>query len=187
MARFEELQMMLVESATRHLDLYSMQVFTEQFTLDRESKIFLTLQDMESPYLITAMVSYTFDAFQTGHSLYWDENEDDEDELEPAVDTTVDLEFKINIPVLTNYSIMESLYEKVLSRLEDTDVEMVCKEFTTINGSFKEYELTYYYDIDYVGGLDAEMFDDIFKELKDTMEFIYKETDDYIDMSWYER
>lgn len=186
MARFEELQMMLVESASRYLDLYSMQVFTEQFTLDRESKIFLTLPDMQPPYLITACVSYTFDAFQTGHSFLWDEKEDEE-EMESVVDTTIDLEFKINVPVLSNYSIMETLYEKVITRIQDTDVEMILKEFTSINGSFKEYEMTYYYDINYFEGLDIEVFNDMFKELRDTMQLIYNETDEYIDMSWYDR
>ncbi|MFQ3573497.1 MAG: hypothetical protein SNJ53_02570 [Thermodesulfovibrionales bacterium] len=187
MARFEELQMMLVESASRYLDIYSMQVFTEQFTLDRESKIFLTLSEMEQPYVISATVSYTFDAFQTGYSLHMEEQDEDEEEPETVVDTTIDLEFKIQIPVLTNYSIMETLYERLSSRLEDTALEMVCKEFTSTNGSFKEYEMVYYYDLDYVDGLDAEVLDEIFKELRDTMEFIYNETDEFIDTSWYER
>jgi hypothetical protein len=180
MARFEELQMMLVESATKYLDLYSMQVFTEQFTLDRESKIFLTLQDMEPPYLISTSVSYTFDAFQTGLSLFREENDDDSD-----IDSTVDLDFNIKLPALRNYPDITSLYESVADMLEDTDAGLTTREYLDTEGSFKEYEITYSYEIDQGEDLDPELFDEIFSELKEVMDYIYHKTEAYIDMSWY--
>ncbi len=180
MARFEELQMMLVESASKFLDLYSMQVFTEQFTLDRESKFFVTLQDMEPPYLISASVSYTFDAFQTGLSLFREENEDESD-----IDTTVDLDFTIKLPVLRDYPDINGLYETVAEMLEDTDTGLTIKEYLDTEGSFKEYEINYSYEIDPIEDLDPELFDEIFNELKETMDLIYRKTETYIDMSWY--
>ncbi len=180
MARFEELQMMLVESATKFLDLYSMQVFTEQFTLDRESKLFLTLQDMEPPYLISSTVSYTFDAFQTGFSLFREENVDDSD-----IDSTVDLDFNIKLPTLRNYPDITTLYEEVSDMLEDTDAGLTTKEYLDADGSYREYEITYSYEIDHSEDLDPELFDEIFNELKDVMDYIYRKTETYIDMSWY--
>ncbi len=40
MARFEEVQMAIAESAKNYLDIYNMQVLIEQFTLDRRRQVF---------------------------------------------------------------------------------------------------------------------------------------------------
>jgi len=41
MTRFEEVQMKIAESAKNYLEIFNMQVFIEQFTLDRESRFSL--------------------------------------------------------------------------------------------------------------------------------------------------
>lgn len=180
MARFEELQMMLVEAATRYLDLYSLQVYTEQFTLDRESKLYLTIKDMEPPFNVTASVSYTFDAFQTGLSLFSEENDDGYD-----IDTVIDMDFKISLPILKDYPDILALYDEVDDMLEDTDLGLTIKEFIDSEGSYKEYEFNYTYEIDYIEDASMELFEEIFNELKDLMLFIYRKTERYIDTSWY--
>lgn len=180
MARFEEVQMIILESATKYLELQQMQVLTEQFTLDRESNIILTLPIAETHQLITSEVSYIFDAFQTGFSLL---SEDIDEEKE--VDTTIDIDFTIKFPVIKDYPDLTTLYEDLTTMLEDVEPTLIIKEHIDIEGSIKLYELVYSYEIDFVEDMDSELFDELFHELKEVMNYIYEKTEPYIDYSWY--
>src|SRR3974390_2153282 len=99
MTRFEEVQMKIAESAKNYLEILNMQVFIEQFTLDRESRFSLELPNMEPPYSLMAVVSFTYDAFQTGMTLY----DDDAEENSMDADTSLELEFEINLPIMEDY------------------------------------------------------------------------------------
>lgn len=181
MARFEETQMAIAESAKRYLDIYNMQVFIEQFTLDREGKFFLTLPNTEPPFPVTATASFTYDAFQTGMSLY----EEDADEGNQDVDTSIELEININLPIMNNYPDIEALLEEISEEYPDTEPILTSKEVFPSDESSKEYEISYTYDISSEDVTDSEMFNEIFEELRGILGLIFKRTENYIDTSWY--
>ncbi|MFA5353939.1 MAG: hypothetical protein WC291_06905 [Thermodesulfovibrionales bacterium] len=174
MARFEEVQMRIAESAKRHLDIYNMEVFIEQFTLDRESKLYLTLNGMEPPLAISAVVSFTYDAFQTGMTLL--ENEPEEDE---SVDTSIELGFTISLPLLEDYPDIEDLVEEISEEFPDAEPVLISREIYPREEESKEYEISYSYDIDPEDVMDTDLFDEIFEELKGIMDLLYKRTKDF--------
>ncbi len=193
MARFEELQMKIVESAKNHLEIYNMQVFVEQFNLDREAKIFLTMPYMEQPFPVSATVSFIYDAFQTGLSIY--EEGADEEELDVGasaedVDSSIELEFIVNLPIMNNYPNIKTLLEEINEQYPDTESILMVKEIFP-NDEFdeptKEYEISYTYDIELEDVADSELLDEIFEDLKGIMELIHKRTKGYLDLSWHRR
>lgn len=194
MVRFEEVQMKIAESAKNHLEVYNMQVFMEQFNLDREGKVFLTMPYMEPPFPVSAAVSFTYDAFQTGLSIY--EENTDEGELDVGtsiedVDTSIELEFTVNLPIMMDgCPDIKTLFEEIDEEYPDTEPVLITKEIFPGDESdkpTKEYEISYTYDIDSEDIADSELLDEIFEDLKGIMELIYKRTKDYMDLSWYRR
>jgi hypothetical protein len=181
MTRFEEVQMRIAESAKNYLEIFNMQVFIEQFTLDRESRFSLTLPDMEPPFFISAVVSFTYDAFQTGMTLY--EEETDENDMD--IDTSLELEFTIKLPLMEGDPAIDELLEEIKEEYPDTEPVLTAKEVLMSDESSKEYEISYIYNIEAEDVMDSELLDQIFNELKDIMQLIYNRTKDYIDLSWY--
>ncbi|MCL5063077.1 MAG: hypothetical protein M1443_07715 [Nitrospirae bacterium] len=182
MARFEEVQMTIAESAKNYLDIYNMQVLIEQFTLDREGRFSLTLPNMEQPFPVSATLSFIYDAFQTGMTLYEDNTLD---ENNADVDTSIELEFTVKFPIMKDYPDIESLVEEISEEYPDTEPILTIREIIGGDEPFKEYEMHYSYDIEAEDATDSELFDEIFEELKGIMELIYARTENYIDQSWY--
>lgn len=182
MARFEEIQMTIAESAKKHLDIYNMQVFIEQFTLDRESKFSLTLSDMEPPYPVSATVSFVYDAFQTGMTIYEDTSLE---ESSTDVDTSIELEIAIKLPIMQNYPDIESLLNEVTEEFPDIEPILITREVTGGEEYFKEHEMHYSYIVEPSDAIDTNFFNEIFEELKEIMVLIYERTENYIDHSWY--
>ena len=182
MTRFEEVQMKIAESAKNYLEIFNMQVFIEQFTLDRESRFSLALPNMEIPYALTATVSFTYDAFQTGMTLYED---DTTEESSMDADTPLELEFLIKLPIMEDYPNIEALLAEVEEEYPDTQPVLFAKEIIPSEQSSREYEISYIYDIEATDLGDDELFDQLFEELRGILELILKRTQDYIDHSWY--
>lgn len=182
MARFEEMQMTIAESVKNYLDIYNMQVFIEQFTLDRESKFQVTLPNMQPPYPVSATISFVYDAFQTGITLYDESIEDNS----PEVDTSIDLEFSLKLPIMRDFEDIDVLIDEIAEEFPDTEPILIIREIIGREEEIiKEYEVHYSYIIDMSDALNNELFDETFEELRDIMELIYRKTKDYIDYSWY--
>lgn len=185
MARFEEVQMKIAEAAKNYLDTYSMQVFIEQFTLDRESKFSLALPGIEPSFLITATASFTYDAFQTGMTINEDVDMGEEEDMD--VDNSIELEFVIRLPIMTTPPDLETLLADIAEEYQDSDPLLISKEVLPAEGPWpsKDYEITYSYQIDAIDLLDSELYDEIFEELAGIMDMVYARTKDHIDVSWY--
>jgi len=184
MTRFEEVQMRIAESARNFVDIYNMQVFIEQFTLDRESRFFVTLPEMEQPYPITAVISFAYDTFQTSLSM---SKQEEEEEDEPQVeDASVTIDFMIKLPMMTGYPDIDKLFAEIEREYPDTEPALVVRE--TIGGEdvSKEYEINYAYDVSDEDLTDMALYEELFEELRDIMELIFNRTKFYIDNSWYE-
>lgn len=172
--------MKIAESAKNYLEILNMQVFIEQFTLDRESRFSLELPDMEPPYSLMAVVSFTYDAFQTGMTLY-----DDTEEGSADADNSLELEFTIKLPIMEDYPNIEALLAEVEEEYPDTQPVLLAKEIIPSEQTSKEYEISYVYDIEANDLGDDELFDQIFEELRGILELIRRRTREYIDHSWY--
>ncbi|MCC6347083.1 MAG: hypothetical protein IT388_07855 [Nitrospirales bacterium] len=181
MTRFEEVQMKIAESAKNHLEIFNMQVFIEQFTLDRESRFSLTLPTLDPPFPLSATVSFTYDAFQTGMTLY----EENPEEANSDVDTSVELEFSLKLPIMQGYPTVEALLQEIDEEYPDTEPMLTVKEMFPSEDNIKEYEISYLYSIDVDEAMESDLFDQIFEELKEVLELVYRRTKDYIDHSWY--
>lgn len=182
MARFEEMQMTIAETVKDYLDIYNMQVFIEQFTLDRESKFQVTLPNMQPPYPVSANISFVYDAFQTGITLY----DESIEESSPDFDTSIDLEISLKLPIMRDFEDIDALMGEISENFPDIEPILIIRE--VIGGeeeSFKEYEIHYNYIIDLSDALNSELFDETFEELRDVMELVYRRTKNYIDYSWY--
>lgn len=182
MARFEEIQMTLAESAKKYLEIYNMQVFIEQFTLDRENKFSLTLPKMGQPFPISATVSFFYDAFQTGVTLYEEDISDGDDN---DVDTSIELEFTVRLPIMEGYPDIEALLDEIEEEYPDAEPYLSIRETYGGEKPFKEHEIIYNYDIGAEDVIDKELFDEIFEELRGILELVYRRTKDYTDLSWY--
>ncbi|MEW5745373.1 MAG: hypothetical protein AB1805_08060 [Nitrospirota bacterium] len=182
MTRFEEVQMKIAETAKNYLEIFNMQVFIEQFTLDRESVFSLTLPDMEPPYPLSATVSFTYDAFQTGITLYEDSSPE---EGEGDIDTSFELEITVKLPVLVAYPHIEGLLDEIEENYPDTQPLLIAREMIPSDEPVKEYEITYSYDVEAEDVADSDLFEQIFSELKGVLELINERTRDYIDHTWY--
>lgn len=182
MARFEEVQMKIAEAAKKHLDIFNMQVFIEQFSLDRECKFFLALPNQEPPLPLSATASLTYDAFQTGMTLY---EEDEQDDVSTDVDTSIELEFIIMLPIMEGSPDMEAILSEIEEEYPDVEPVLTVKEIFHSDEPSKEYEMAYYYEVDSTELLDSELYEELFSELRGIMDLIYGNTKDYIDHSWY--
>jgi hypothetical protein len=178
--RFEELQMRIADSAKNYLEVYDMATFIEQYSLNKECKISMTLPDLRTPYPLNATVSFSYDAQQTSLSLIFDE------ESEEDFDEAVEVDVVINLPFLEKYNNVTEIFEEIVRDYPDLDPVLIKKEIIkrdVING--EEYEIVYSY---VVGGEelnDSTFYDDMFFELSSILRSIYERTKFYIDMSWY--
>ena len=184
MARFEEVQMKIAESAKNHLEIFNMQVFLEQFTLDRECRFSLTLPNIEPPFIVSATASFTYDAFQTGMTINEEEAADNDDS---DVDNSIELEFSVRLPIMAAPPDIGALLEEIEEEYPDTDPVLITKEVLPDDGPWpsKDYEISYSYQIDSEDLNDSELYDEIFEELAGILELTFRKTKDYIDVSWY--
>lgn len=181
MTRFEELQMKIAESARKYLDFQNMEVFIEQFTLEKESRLSLTFTGQQYSHLYRSDASFAYDISQSEMSLY----EDDLFDAESEYHSTTDLTFNINFPALTGYPDIEGLVRELEEEYPDIEPILIIKKTFSPLKTVQEYELSYTYEIDIEGELDIEFIDEIFKEHKEIMNFIYDRTVDYLDLKWY--
>ncbi|MCL0033410.1 DNA polymerase V family protein [Thermodesulfovibrionales bacterium] len=209
MMRFEEVQMKIAESAKNYLEICNMQVFIEQFRLERESRFSLTLPDMKPPFPISATVSFTYDVFQTGMTMIDREREDsdendledsdendledsdendseDSDENDSDVDASVELDFSIRLPVMEDCPDIEAILEEISEEYPDTEPILISQEIFPAKGPSKDYKISYTYDISLEDVIGGDIFDEVFEELKGILELIHKRTKNYIDSSWGE-
>ena len=199
--RFEEVQMKIAESAKNYLEICNMQVFIEQFRLERESRFSLTLPDMKPPFPVSATVSFTYDVFQTGMTMIYREREDSDendsedsdendsensDENDSDVDASVELDFSIRLPVMEDCPDIEAILEEISEEYPDTEPILISKEIFPDKGPSKDYKISYTYDISLEDVIGGDIFDEIFEELKGILELIHKRTKNYIDSSWGE-
>jgi hypothetical protein len=182
MTRFEEVQMKLAESSKNFLEVYNIQVFIEQFSLTRESRFSLTLPEMEDPYPVSATVSFTYDVFQTGMSMYDDMKPEDESVI---AENTLELDILVRLPMMEGYPDIEGLLREIEEQYPESEPVLVVKEFYGAGQPTKEYELSYGYDVESEDVPEGEVFDGVFEELRGIMELIYEKTKYNIDQSWY--
>jgi len=69
--RFEELQMKIMDAAKNYLDVFDMATLIEQYSLNKESKLSMTLPEIKPPYPISATVSFSYNAHQTSFQFFW--------------------------------------------------------------------------------------------------------------------
>jgi hypothetical protein len=182
MTRFEEVQMKLAESSKNFLEVYNIQVFIEQFSLTRESRFSLTLPEMEDPYPVSATVSFTYDVFQTGMSMYDDMKPDDDSVI---AENTLELDIVVRLPMMEGYPDIEGLLREIEVQYPESEPVLVVKEFYGAGQPTKEYELSYGYDVEAEDVPKGEVLDGVFEELRGIMELIYEKTKYNIDQSWY--
>ena len=182
MTRFEEVQMKLAESSKNFLEVYNIQVFIEQFSLTRESRFSLTLPGMEDPYPVSATVSFTYDVFQTGMSMYDDIKPEDDSVI---AENTIELDILVRLPMMEGYPDIEGLLREIESQYPDSEPVLVVKEFYGAGQPTKEYELSYGYDVEPEDVPEGDILDGVFEELRGIMELIYEKTKYNIDQSWY--
>lgn len=181
MTRFEELQMKLTESARKYLDFQNMGVFIEQFTLDKESRLFFAFTGRDYAHLYRSNTSFTFDVSQTEMSLY----EEELFEADPEYHSTTDLIFNIFFPLLKGYPDIDGLIRDIEEEYPDIEPILIIKKTFSPLKTIEEYELSYTYEIDIEGELDINFISEIIKEHKDILNFIYERTVDYLDLKWY--
>jgi len=179
--RFEEVQMRIAESARNYLDIYNMQVFIEQFTLDRESRFFVTLPEMAQPYPISAIVSFLYDTYQTSMSIY----QPDEDEELPFDENTLTLEFLVKLPMMSGYPDIEKLFAEIEREYPDTEPSLIVREISSGSEMTKEYEIAYSYDVAEEDMTDIALYEEIFEELREMLELLHNRTKFHIDSNWY--
>lgn len=172
--------MRLAESAKKFLEFQNMQVFIEQFSLEREGRLSFSLGGKDFSHLYHSSASFTYDVSQTEMSFY----EDDLFSTEPDYHTTIEITFNIDFPVLSRHLDIESLVREIEEEYPDIEpILTLRKAFSPLN-TITEYELAYTYEIDIEEQLDNEFLDEIFKEHKDVLNYIYNKTIDYLDLSW---
>ncbi len=181
MTRFEELQIKLTESAKKYLDFQNMQVFIEQFTLEKESRLSFSMSGRDYAHFYKSDASFTYDVSQTEMSFY----EEELFEADPDYHTTTDLTFSIDFPSLTGYPDIEGLVRDLEEEYPDIEPALdIRKTFSPLK-TIHEYGLSYTYEIDIEGELDLAFIDEIFREHRDIMNFIYDRTIDFLDLTWY--
>jgi len=172
--------MRIADSAKNYLEVYDMATFIEQYSLNKECKISMTLPDLRTPYPLNATVSFSYDAQQTSLSLIFD------DESEEDFDEAVEVDVVINLPFLEKYNNVSEIFEEIVRDYPDLDPVLIKKEIIKrdhING--EEYEIVYSYVVGVEELSDSTFYDDMFFELSSILRSIYERTKFYIDMSWY--
>lgn len=183
MLRFEELQMKIMDAAKNYLDVFEMATLIEQYSLNKESRLSMTLPELKPPYPLSATVTFSYDAQQTSFSLMFNE---DEEENENEFGDIVEVDISISLPFLEGYNNVAELFEEIVNTNPDLDPVLVKKEFfrkDMING--EEYEIVYSYIIDGEELKDAQIYEDMFFELNNILRTIYDKTRYFIEMSWY--
>jgi hypothetical protein len=181
MTRFEEAQMKIAEACKNHLEVFNIQVFIEQFSLARESRFSVTLPELAEPYPLSAQISFIYDVFQTGMSMY----EEIKQEEEALNDNLLELDILVRLPMLEGYFDIEGLLLDIEKLYPDSEPVLVAKEYMGSGEQSKEYEISYGYDIDIGESLQTDLLDNIFEELRNIMELVYNKTKFHIDQSWY--
>ncbi|MCX8031472.1 MAG: hypothetical protein N3A59_07860 [Thermodesulfovibrionales bacterium] len=181
MIRFEELQMRLAETAKKYLKFQNLQVFIEQFSLERESILTFSLDERDYSHLYQSSASFTFDVSQTEKSLY---EENDIFSSEPEYLSNVELTFNIIFPALSKYLNIENLIKELEEEYPDIEPVLITRKVFSSLNMITEHEISYTYELDIGDQIDNELIDDIFKEHKEILNFIYDKTIDYIDFSW---
>ncbi|MGB9822987.1 MAG: hypothetical protein ACPLRL_06170 [Thermodesulfovibrio sp.] len=184
MIRFEELQMRIMDAAKNYLDVYDMSTYIEQYSLNKESKLLMTLPEIKPPYPISAAVSFSYNALQTSSSFLYDEDEEEQDSEE--FENMVEIEVVINLPFLEGYNNINELFEEIVNEHPELDLVLVKKEF--IGKDLMEedkYEIAYSYPASQEELKDLQFYEEMFFELSNILRTIYERMRFYIDMSWY--
>ncbi|MCS7202965.1 MAG: hypothetical protein NZ809_00750 [Thermodesulfovibrio sp.] len=178
MIRFEELQMRIIEAAKNYLDVYEMATFIEQYTLNKESRLYMTLPELKPPYPITAAVSFSYNIQHTTVSLLEDYEEDLEDNIEVTV--------SIDLPFVGEYNEIKHVYEEIIDKFSDLDIVLVRKEIYKRNMvPDEEYELVYSYLVEPEDLQNPSFYEEVFFDLNSLLRLIYEKTKYFIDISWY--
>ena len=137
---------------------------------------------MEDPYPVSATVSFTYDVFQTGMSMYDDIKPEDDSVI---AENTIELDILVRLPMMEGYPDIEGLLREIESQYPDSEPVLVVKEFYGAGQPTKEYELSYGYDVEPEDVPEGDILDGVFEELRGIMELIYEKTKYNIDQSWY--
>jgi len=143
--RFEELQMRLMDAAKNYFDVYEMSTLVEQYSLNKESRLSMTLPELKPPYPLSATITFSYDAQQTSFSLTFDDEEGDDEEDFTDI---VEIDVTIHLPFLEGYNNVSELYEEIVNDNPELDPVLIKKEFfrkDMMNG--EEYEIIYSYII----------------------------------------
>ncbi len=181
--RFEELQMRLMDAAKNYLDVYEMSTLVEQYSLNKESRLSMTLPELKPPYPLSATITFSYDAEQTSFSLTFDDEEVDEEEDFTDI---VEIDVTIHLPFLEGYNNVSDLFEEIVNDNPDLDPVLIKKEFfrkDMMNG--EEYEIIYSYIIGGEELKDPEFYEELFFDLSNILRGIYEKTRFFIEMSWY--
>ncbi len=181
MIRFEELQMKIMDASKNYLEVFDMSTLIEQYTLNKESRLSMTLPDLRAPYPFLATVTFSYDAQQTSYSLI-----DEDEEGSESLSEMVEIDINISLPFLEGYNNISELFEEISNTYPDIDAVLVKKEFFRKDGiNGEEYEILYSYILDNEEIKDEQTYEDIFFELSNILRTIYEKTKFYIEMSWY--
>ena len=181
--RFEELQMRLMDAAKNYFDVYEMSTLVEQYSLNKESRLSMTLPELKPPYPLSATITFSYDAQQTSFSLTFDDEEGDDEEDFTDI---VEIDVKIHLPFLEGYNNVSELYEEIVNDNPELDPVLIKKEFfrkDIMNG--EEYEIIYSYIIGGEELKDPEFYEELFFDLSNILRGIYEKTRFFIEMSWY--
>ncbi len=180
MIRFEELQMRIMDAAKNYLEVFDMATLVEQYSLNKESKLSMTLSEIKPPYPISATVSFSYDVHQTSSSVFLDE------ELEDEFDNAVEIDVIINIPHIDGYNDIAELFEEINAEYGDLEPVLVKKEFYRKDLiEAEEYEISYSYIIGGEELRDLQFFEEMFFELSNILRLIYEKMKFFLDMTWY--
>lgn len=183
MLRFEELQMRLMDAAKNYFDVYEMSTLVEQYSLNKESRLSMTLPELKPPYPLSATITFSYDAQQTSFSLTFDDEEGDDEEDFTDI---VEIDVTIHLPFLEGYNNVSELYEEIVNDNPELDPVLIKKEFfrkDMMNG--EEYEIIYSYIIGGEELKDPEFYEELFFDLSNILRGIYEKTRFFIEMSWY--
>ncbi len=180
MIRFEELQMRLVESAKNYLDIFDLATLVEQYSLNKESKITMSLPELRQPYPLSATVSFSYDVEQSSLSSLSDPDFDEN------IDYAVDIEILIHLPFVQSYNEIADIYDEIADKYEELEPLLVKKEFYGRNEiAAEEYEIMYSITVDQEDIDNPGFFEEMFFDLGNILKLIYDRSKFYIDMTWY--
>jgi hypothetical protein len=95
---------------------------------------------MEDPYPVSATVSFTYDVFQTGMSMYDDMKPEDDSVI---AENTLELDILVRLPMMEGYPDIEGLLREIEVQYPESEPVLVVKEFYGAGQPTKEYELSY--------------------------------------------